>query len=109
MYLLYVQINQDSDFYIKDFDNLNYKYTLFKTFDEALSIVHKHLKVAIDTFKSSKDLDYVKETMIDAFENYLLYEISNPNLKDDLIYEMYENMGNYSILYSIRKVDFYKE
>lgn len=105
-YQLYVELNTDGDFYIEDFKNLNYKYTLFKNFNDALAVVHKHLKVAIDTFKTDRKLDYVMETMIDAFDNYLLYEIENPT---DLLYKMYEDMGNYSILYSIRKIDFYKE
>ena len=57
-------------------------------------------------FKSNKDINYVKDTMIDLFNEYLLYQIMDP---DDILYEMYEDIGNYSILYSIRKVDFYKE
>lgn len=105
-YQLYVQLDTDGDFYIEDFKNLNYKYTLFKNFDDALSVAHKHLKVAIDTFKSNKDINYVKDTIIDLFNEYLLYQIMDP---DDILYEMYEDIGNYSILYSIRKVDFYKE
>lgn len=106
-YLAYFEINQDSDFYIELYKGLNYDYKLFENPVEAINTVKKHLKLAIDTFKSSKDIGYVKEAMEEIYNDPLTWEVEDTD-QDEIIFLIDESLGNYDIQYCIRRVSFYK-
>ncbi len=104
-YLVYFEINQDEDFYVELYKGLNYDYKLFNSPVKAIDAVKKHLKLAIDTFRTSKGIDYVKETMKEIYNNPLIWEVEDTD-QDELIFVIDENLGNYDIKYKIRRVSY---
>lgn len=104
-YLAYFEINQDSDFYVELYKGLNYDYKLFENPVDAINTVKKHLKLAIDTFKTSKGVDYVKEAMEEIYNDPLTWEVEDTD-QDEIIFLIDEGLGNYDINYSIRRVSF---
>lgn len=105
-YLAYFEINQDKDFYVELYKDLNYDYKLFENPVDAINAVKKHLKLAIDTFKTSKGVDYVKEAMEEIYNDPLTWEVEDTD-KDEEIFIISESLGNYDIEYSIRRVSFF--
>lgn len=65
------------------------------------------MKLAIDTFKSSKDIGYVKEAMEEIYNDPLTWEVEDTD-QDEIIFLIDESLGNYDIQYCIRRVSFYK-
>ena len=63
MYLAYFYINNDGDFYFEDYQKLNYRYVVFESLDKAVEVMRKHIKTAIDTFKTNKDIGYAKKLL----------------------------------------------
>lgn len=106
-YLAYFEINQDSDFYIELYKGLNYDYKLFENPIEAINAIKNHLKLAIDTFRTSKGVDYVKEAMEEIYNDDFTWEVYDTN-EDEIIFIIDKDLGNYSINYCIRRVSFYK-
>lgn len=104
-YLAYFKINQDKDFYVELYKGLNYDYRLFENPVEAIAVVKAHLKLAIDTFKTSKGVDYVKEAMEEIYNDPLTWEVEDTDQDEDIFY-ISENLGNYDIEYIIRRVSF---
>ena len=106
-YLAYFEINTDGDFYVEYFKDLNYDYRLFTSPIKALSVINTHLKVAIDSFKSpTPRYDYVKEKMEKIYNTPDLWKLDLSAREDELFY-ISEDLGNYGIEYSIRKVKFF--
>ena len=104
-YLLNVTIDQDSDFYIEHYKNLEFDDTvLFNYLSNAVDTVKKHLKLAIDTFRTSKGVDYVKDAMEEIYNDPLIWEVED---SDDYEYLLYidRDLGNYSIKYTIKRVE----
>ena len=104
-YLAYFEINQDKDFYVELYRDLNYDYALFETAEEAVTAIKKHLKLAIDTFKTSKGVEYVKDLMEEIYTDPLYWELKS----DNNILDIDEPLGNYDIVYWICKVELIKE
>ena len=104
-YLLNVTIDQDSDFYIEHYKNLEFDDTiLFNHLTNAIDTVKKHLKLAIDTFRTTKGVDYVKDAMEEIYNDPLTWEVED---SDDYEYILYidRDLGNYSIKYTIKRVE----
>ena len=104
-YLAYFEINQDKDFYIKLYKGLNYDYKLFENPVDAINAVKKHLKLAIETFETSKGVEYVKEAMEEIYNDPLTWEVEDTD-QDEEILVISRELGNYDIEYSIRRVSF---
>lgn len=105
-YLAYFEINQDKDFYVELYRDLNYDYALFETAEAAVAAIKKHLKLAIDTFSSTKNKDYVKDYMEELYTDSTIWEL-HENHPD--ILHIDESLGNYDINYWICKVELIKE
>lgn len=106
-YLAYFEINQDSDFYVELYKDLNFDYKLFETALEAINVVKKHLKLAIDTFRTSKNVEYVKKAMEEIYNDDFTWEVYDTD-EDEIIFIIDKDLGNYDIKYVIRRVSFYK-
>lgn len=104
-YLVYFKINQDKDFYVELYKDLNYDYKLFNSLVKAIDTVKKHLKLAIDTFRTSKSVDYVKEAMEEIYNDPLTWEVEDTD-QDEIIFLIDRNLGNYDIKYEIRRVSY---
>ena len=104
-YLAYFEINQDKDFYVELYKSLNYDYKLFDSSVKAIDTVKKHLKLAIDTFRTSKGVDYVKEAMKEIYNDPLTWEIEDTD-QDEIIFLIDRSLGNYDIKYEIRRVSY---
>lgn len=104
-YLAYFEINQDKDFYVELYKDLNYDYKLFENPVDAINAVKKHLKLAIDTFRTSKGVEYVKEVMEEFYNDPLTWEVEDTD-QDEIIFLIDESLGNYDIKYEIRRVSF---
>ena len=102
-YLAYFEINHDGDFYFKCYKDLNFDHALFETFDEAVDAVKKHLKLAIDTISSSRDISCMKE-----FLENLYSDINWDALDKDDVYplDIDEELGNWDVRYYIKQVKF---
>lgn len=113
VYLASFKINQDSDFYIEDYKDLNWSDHLYRKFSDALEDIKHHLKRAIETFNDhGSGLDYVKARMVDIYnsikweEYYTDYtdeEIEKNHLSNgsELFY-VSEDLGNYEIEYIVK-------
>ena len=104
-YLVYFEINQDKDFYVELYKDLNYDYKLLDSPVKAIDAVKKHLKLAIDTFRTSKGVEYVKEVMEEIYNDPLTWEVEDTD-KDETIFLIDESLGNYDINYEIRRVSY---
>lgn len=104
-YLGYFEINQDSDFYVELYKGLNYDYKLFENPIAAINTVKNHLKLAIDTFRTSKGVDFVKKAMEEIYNDPMTWEVYDTNEDEDIFY-IDRDLGNYSIKYVIRRVSF---
>ena len=104
-YLVYFEINQDKDFYVELYKGLNYDYRLFENPVDAIAAVKAHLKLAIDTFRTSKGVEYVKEVMEEIYNDPLTWEVEDTD-QDEIIFLIDESLGNYDIKYEIRYVSY---
>lgn len=104
-YLGYFKINQDNDFYVELYKDLNYDYKLFENPVDAIEAVKTHLKLAIDTFRTSKGVEYVKKAMEEIYNDPLTWEVEDTD-QDEEIFYISKDLGNYDIEYSIRRVSF---
>lgn len=102
-YLTYLEINQDGDFYIDCYKDLNFDHALFENFNEAVETVKQHLKLAIDTISSSRDISDMKEFMIELY-NDVEWDLLDENEECPLFID--EDYGNWGIKYYIKKVRF---
>lgn len=102
-YLAYLEINQDGDFYIEHYKDLDYDHVLFENFDEAVETVKQHLKLAIDTISSSRDISGMKEFMTEVY-NDTEWDLLDEDEECPLFID--EEYGNWGIRYYIKKVRF---
>lgn len=108
-YIAYFKINNDGDFYFRNYKDLNYTSRLFDSIEEAFDTIKHHLKYTIDTFENpeNRDLSYVKNAMENAYDELLggLYsdEVETGS------FEINKELGNYEIYYSIKRIKFFKE
>ena len=102
-YLAYFEINHDGDFYFERYKDLNFDHVLFETFDEAVDAVKKHLKLAIDTISSSRDISCMKEFLENLYD-----DIDWDALDKDDIYplDIDTDLGNWEVRYYIKQVKF---
>ena len=102
-YLAYFEINHDGDFYFECYKDLNFDHALFETFDEAVDAVKKHLKLAIDTISSSRDISCMKE-----FLERLYTDINWDALDKNDVYplDIDTDLGNWDVRYYIKQVKF---
>ncbi len=116
MYLAYFYINNDGDFYFEDYQKLNDRYVVFENLDKAIEVMRKHIKTAIDTFKTSKDRDlgYAKKLLEFIYNDANIWDgegVEGYFDDPDNTYYVYvnESAGNYDVEYKICKVKTYEE
>lgn len=105
-YLAYFYINSDGDFYVKKYLGINDEYRLFLDINDAIDTIKKHFKTAIDSIKSEKHTrikDYWEKLYNDPkrWTNWILDG-------GDELFNISEDLGNYGVEYSIRRVKFFE-
>ena len=105
-YLAYFYINSDGDFYVKKYLGMNDEYRLFLNINDAIDTIKKHFKTAIDSIKSEKHTrvkEYWEKLYNDpaTWTNWLLDG-------GDELFNISEDLGNYGVEYSIRRVKFFE-
>ena len=111
-YYAYFEIDSDGDFYFEDYKNLNGKRFISKESPEKLmDLLLKHLRHAIDTFRTDRDYLY---DLKDKFEElYQLLSNSDEDFCDEGFMILYYknggfcvecDFGNYHIEYSIELI-----